>query len=259
MRARPDRGPVRRERAGMTSGAVRAPCDEGRFVELPAALLAAIGEELPAREDARGADTPTLYHHPNRWIRSTFWLRLRWLFALIRAAGGERGHACDFGGGGGVFLPSLCSHFEHVTCLDRDLWAARCIVERLGLRNVTLREEDALASRIEGGSFDCIVAADVLEHFPDPRPALDAMGHWLRPGGHLATSLPTENLCYALLRLVFGVRKPADHYHTAAEVERMIAAQGFTRIAVRYVPLRIRLLPLFRLSLWRAPDRDRGG
>lgn len=223
----------------------------GGFVEIPLPMLRAIGEEI-ACEQARGLeDTPTLYHHPNRWIRGVFWLRLRWLLALIRGADIERRYACDFGGGAGIFLPSLCAHFEQVTCIDRNLPAARKVVARMDLRNVALREEDVLAAEIADASFDCIVAADVLEHFRDPVPAVRAMRRWLKPGGCLATSLPTENLCYTILRFVFGIRKPADHYHAAAEVERMIAAHGFSRVAVRHVPLRVRLFPLFRISLWR--------
>ena len=42
----------------------------------------------------------------------------------------------------------------------------------------------------EGETFDCVVFNDVLEHMPDPGPALQAARRQLRPGGFLIASMP---------------------------------------------------------------------
>jgi 2-polyprenyl-3-methyl-5-hydroxy-6-metoxy-1,4-benzoquinol methylase len=42
----------------------------------------------------------------------------------------------------------------------------------------------------ELGRFDCVVAADVLEHLRDPWAALGAFAALLEPGGHAVVSLP---------------------------------------------------------------------
>ena len=221
------------------------------FVEIPADTLRRITDDIGSGDGSRSDDTPTLYHHPNRLIRKFFWLRLRWVYALIREHRVARGHVCDFGGGGGVFLPTLCRYFDEVTCVDHDLATAREVVSRLSLDRVKLRSEDILSSSIEDASFDCVVAADVLEHFRDLDPPVRVIRRWLKPDGYLVTSLPTENVFYAFLRLLFRVTKPADHYHTAAEVEHRLGHSGFCRVELRYLPLRVPLLALFRISLWK--------
>jgi len=222
------------------------------FVEIPAAFLRAIATGPQAGEAGGVENTPVLYFHPNRAIRACFWLRLKWIWALIRRHGVARGSACDFGGGGGVLLPTLAGHFERVVCVDRKLAEARAVVEHYGLSAVELVDEDIGTSGREE-AFDCIVAADVLEHFPDLAVPVGVLARWLRPGGHLLTSPPTENLTYVLLRALFRVTKPVDHYHTAAEVERCLAAAGFERLETWHVPLRLRVLPLFRITIWRGP------
>src|SRR3546814_19876993 len=73
--------------------------------------------------------------------------------------------------------------------------------------------------------------------------------------GILFTSLPTENVCYRLLRLVFGKTKPADHNHSAAEVEAMLRAGGFRKVMGLYNRLVLPAFPLFRISSWRKACR----
>ena len=48
------------------------------------------------------------------------------------------------------------------------------------------------------GTFDCVVAADVLEHLRDPEPVLRMLRRYVRPGGRLVVSLP--NVAHASVR-----------------------------------------------------------
>lgn len=49
---------------------------------------------------------------------------------------------------------------------------------------------EVLAEPGELGSFDCVIAADVLEHLADPWTALRAAASTLEPGGAVVVSLP---------------------------------------------------------------------
>lgn len=212
------------------------------FVEIPAGFLASIASDSER--------IPTLYYTGNAPIRRVFWQRLR---VLHRLAGrhARRRSCLDFGGGGGVFLPSLAGLFERVVSIDLETAEAERVVERYGLGNVRLVRADVTRAELDEAPFDAIIAADVLEHFRDLEPPVAALHRWLRDDGVLLTSLPTENWVYVLLRRLFDVEKPPDHFHTAAEVERSLSARGFRRIARRFVPLGLPIAPLYLVSAWR--------
>jgi 2-polyprenyl-3-methyl-5-hydroxy-6-metoxy-1,4-benzoquinol methylase len=58
--------------------------------------------------------------------------------------------------------------------------------------------------------FDCLVAADVLEHLADPWTALRRAAELVRPGGTVVVSVPNVLFFGALLRLVRERRWPRD-------------------------------------------------
>jgi hypothetical protein len=67
----------------------------------------------------------------------------------------------------------------------------------------------------------------------------------------LVTSLPSESWIYVLLRRVFGIEKPADHYFTGAEVEATLTRVGFRALRRRHLPLEIPGTSLFLVTAWR--------
>lgn len=70
---------------------------------------------------------------------------------------------------------------------------------------------DATRLPFADGTFDRIIASEVLEHVPDDSGALDELTRVLRPGGILAATVPAflpERICWAL----------SDDYHAPAEV-----------------------------------------
>ena len=216
------------------------------FVEIPAPFLESIA--------AGNERIPTLYFCGNSISGRIFWLRLRWIHRLLLRLSRSRDKALDFGAGGGVFLPSLAKLFKRVVSIDLETREAEQVVERFGLGNVRLIRGDVVTTRLEDAPFDAIVAADVLEHFKELAPAVSALHRWLRDDGVLLTSLPSENGVYAALRRVYGLERPDDHYHTGYEVERFLEANGFRRVARWFVPLRVRIAPLFLVSAWRKRD-----
>ncbi len=65
---------------------------------------------------------------------------------------------------------------------------------------------DATALPFPDGTFDRIIAAEVLEHIPDDGAAIGELARVLRPGGTLAVTVPAflaERICWAL----------SDEYH----------------------------------------------
>jgi SAM-dependent methyltransferase len=60
---------------------------------------------------------------------------------------------------------------------------------------------DAVRLPFPDNTFDCIIAAEVLEHVPDDVGALDELTRVLKPGGRLAATIPSwmpEKICWAL-------------------------------------------------------------
>ncbi len=222
--------------------ASRRPPDSD-FVSIPPPVLRKISGD--------NARIPSLYYHPNFFLRTYFWARLRFLHELIKRHGAGKETCLDFGGGSGVLLPTLASNFETVTSVDLFIEEALQIKTIFGLSNVHLMQGDLLDVRLPAAPFDCVVAADVLEHFEDLAKPVARLREWVKNDGILLTSLPTESWMYRFLRRVFRIKKPVDHYHTGGEVERVLSENGFLRVETLHAPFRTVLASLFLVTVWR--------
>lgn len=212
------------------------------FVEIPREFLARIATDSDR--------IPTLYYSKYWAVRRFFWMRLRLIYSLMRQVPSISACCLDFGGGGGVFLPTLSDRFRKVVCIDLENDEAKKVVEKYQLANVELVRDDIATASLADAPFEAIVAADVLEHFQDLAFPINALRKWLAPSGILYTSLPSENYIYVFLRKVFGITKPWDHYHSAEEVEAFLTHNGFKKIHQAFVPFHVKLLPLFYVSAW---------
>ena len=67
---------------------------------------------------------------------------------------------------------------------------------------------DALAEVV--GTFDCIVAADVLEHLRDPWALVRAAAERLRPGGTIVVSVPNVRHLRTVWEVVVRARWPYE-------------------------------------------------
>jgi ubiquinone/menaquinone biosynthesis C-methylase UbiE len=213
------------------------------FIEIPTDYLAQIADD--------GDRIPRLYYADNYVLRRMFWQRLYRMTWQMGRCVKTRGSCLDFGGGAGVFLPTLASLFARVTLVDLEARQAELVKDHYKLANVQILQADANTLDFRSAPFDAAVAADVLEHFQDLSVPLDLLRDWIKPGGLLFTSLPTETYAYALLRRVFGVEKPLDHYHTGYEVEEHLQRHGFQRVETSCVPLHFPIAPLFLITAWR--------
>lgn len=195
-----------------------------------------------------------IYTSDSRLLRGFFLLRLRMLVRLINRQiirGALRlNEVVDLGGGTGIMSAIIAPACGTIRLVDLNCDAARLMFSHAPVQNVLFEEGNALA-RAGRPPADVVIAADVLEHFRDLPPIVGSIRDWLAPQGMLLTSLPTENVWYRVLRLVFGKTKPEDHYHTAYEVEAELRRQGFVRVDRLCHPLGLPLFPLFSISAWR--------
>lgn len=222
-----------------------------KYVKPPLQLMRDIQREAGSDGSDIALD---VYCSPQALLREFFWFRLKLLTNLINGCPVRRGHCLDFGGGSGIFLPSLGTGFSQVSLVDLNTRQAEMMIDRLSLPNIRVERQNVAAFDFPPGAFDAVIAADVLEHFQDLSLPLDKIRRWLNDDGMLFTSLPTENLCYRMLRIPFGKQKPHDHYHMAVDVERRLADAGFEKVAGLYHPLGAPLFPLFRISAWRKTE-----
>jgi 2-polyprenyl-3-methyl-5-hydroxy-6-metoxy-1,4-benzoquinol methylase len=102
----------------------------------------------------------------------------------------------DVGASEGYLGRALADRGHFVVGLERDPAAAG----RAARHYAAFHQGDleSLASLPEA-PFDCIVAADVLEHLIDPAAALAKLARWRAPGGSLLLSVP--NVAFLLVRL----------------------------------------------------------
>lgn len=218
-----------------------------RYVKPPLTLLRRLIDPRTSSSDI----ALDVYCADNALLREFFWARL-WMLTLLIRRFSRPGERClDFGGGSGIFMPSLASGFRSVDLIDLNTAQAEQLHGAYQLDNVRITRANIKEFDFGEGAFDAIVAADVLEHFEDLSFPVERIRHWLGGKGLLYTSLPSENLAYRLLRIVFGKRKPHDHYHAAWQVERFLAENGFRKVFGLYHPLLLPLFPLFRISAWR--------
>lgn len=213
---------------------------ENRFIKIPPKVLLSVATESDRM--------PKLYYHPVAVARSFFWRRLSFLYELMEKYTAERLTCLDFGCGSGVFLPSLANLFATVTGIDMEVDEATEIVKLYHLSNVQIVKGDITAHDLGKASFDAISAADVLEHFQELDAPVSRIYDWLKPGGFLFTSLPTENFFTRFTRIIGKYKKPWDHYHTAEEVEHFLRGKGFFKVEEGKVTP---WYPLYSIGVWK--------
>lgn len=195
-----------------------------------------------------------MYAHPNPIARAIFWQRLATGYRLLANYAPKDAGVLDFGGGSGVFLPTLAGHFREVSVIDRDAEDARRVASYYSLAGIHIYECD-ITRWPENCSYDVVIAMDVLEHFSDNAVPREFLKKHLRRGGLLLVSLPTENWIYRMGRAVLRKSKPIDHYHPATTLMRHYQEHGYSLLADRYVPCAGPLaVPLFQIGVFRKTD-----
>jgi ubiquinone/menaquinone biosynthesis C-methylase UbiE len=160
------------------------------------------------------------------------------------AADAVRGSArvLEVAAGTGLVTTSLARAADEVVATD---YAAAMVaalearVKRDGLTNVRCEQADVYALRFEPGSFDAVVAANVLHLVPDLEGAIAALVRVLRPGGRLV--VPTY--CHAqttasrvLSRLLAVTGFPGRRRFTLERLRDAVETAGIEISRVELLP-----------------------
>jgi SAM-dependent methyltransferase len=159
-------------------------------------------------------------------------------FGRFRVGAGER--VLDLGCGGGRHAFELYRRGARVVAFDRDakelagvatMFAAmRLEGEAPAGATAETVSGDALSLPFAGGSFDKVIAAEILEHIPDDMRAMAELRRVLRPGGELAVTVPSwlpERICWALSEDYHTAPGGHVRIYTRAELEAKLKATGF--------------------------------
>jgi SAM-dependent methyltransferase len=93
-------------------------------------------------------------------------------------------------------------------------------------RAVSLARADACRLPFADGSFDVVLAADVIEHLDDDRQALEEFARVLRPGGHLILTVPA-------FPSLWGPQDIVAHHRRRYRRPRLLSLVVTTGIRVR--------------------------
>ena len=87
------------------------------------------------------------------------------------------------------------------------------------------------------GSFDHVIAAEVLEHIPDDARVLAEIGRVLRPGGRVAVTVPRfwpEVVCWGLSRKYHRVEGGHVRIYRRSQLRRRTAAAGLAWVETHH-------------------------
>jgi SAM-dependent methyltransferase len=179
-------------------------------------------------------------HHRERRDDGEFVFVPERLPLFVAAVGGPGRRVLDLGCRTGAvtqhFLPG-----NEVVGLDIDASALERAAVR-GIAPVRASAEEPLP--FESGSFDVVVAGELLEHVRSPEEVVDEVIRVLRPGGRFVGSVP--NAFRLQSRLLFAVGRPPEddptHLHMYAPTALRALLAGFERVELSFVGGRYRAL-----------------
>lgn len=188
---------------------------------------------------------------------STFWDRWAWFYDLaewsnrkVNAAAARRtaelippgASVLDCATGTGKFSLAVAKQAGRILCTDLSeamLRRARKKAEKRGLSNITFAVRDIAALPDPDGSYDAVIAANVLHLLPQPETAVRELWRVTAPGGRLI--LPTYlqgrvGAVYGeLIKIYQGVGFHYEHAFTPETYRAFLEGLGLGKVKVEVI------------------------
>ncbi len=189
---------------------------------------------------------------------STFWDRWARFYdlaersnrAVNRAAAARVGslvppgaRVLDCAAGTGEFSLAAAARAEAVLCTDLSLPMldqARRKAKKRGMNNISFARRDVTALSDRDGSFDAVIAANVLHLLPEPEKAVRELWRVAAPGGQLI--LPTylqgrAGAAYgAMIKIYQGVGFHYEHAFTPETYRQFLEGLELAPVTVEVIP-----------------------
>ena len=192
---------------------------------------------------------------------STFWDRVAWLYDLVErsnravnAAAAARvaglvpkgARVLDCAAGTGEFSLAAAERAETVLCTDLSLPMldrARKKAKKRGLTNISFTQRDITALPDPDGSFDVVIAANILHLLQKPENAVRELWRVTAPGGRLI--LPTYlqgrvGTAYGtVIKIYQGVGFHYEHAFTSETYRMLLESLNLAPVLVEVIPGRV--------------------
>lgn len=191
-------------------------------------------------------------------MSKTFWDRIAWLYDLshwsnrkANAAAAKRvaeltpagARVLDCAAGTGEFSLAAAKNAASVLCTDQSaamLARARKKAAKRGLDNIGFALRDITALPDPDGSFEAVIAANVLHLLPQPAAAVRELWRVAAPGGRLI--LPTylqgkTGAAYgSMIKIYQGVGFHYEHAFTPESYREFLERLELAPVAVEVIP-----------------------
>ena len=192
---------------------------------------------------------------------STFWDRVAWLYDLVErsnravnAAAAARvaglvpkgARVLDCAAGTGEFTLAAAERAETVLCTDLSLPMldrARKKAKKRGLTNISFAQRDITALPDRDGTFEVVIAANVLHLLQKPENAVRELWRVTAPGGRLI--LPTYlqgrvGTAYGtMIKIYQGVGFHYEHAFTPETYRMLLEGLELAPVTVEVIPGRV--------------------
>ncbi len=192
---------------------------------------------------------------------SSFWDRVAWLYDLVErsnravnAAAAARAaelvpagaRVLDCAAGTGEFSLTAAERAGSVLCTDLSLpmlERARKKAQKKGLTNISFAQRDITALPDRDGSFDAVIAANVLHLLPQPERAVRELWRVAAPRGRLI--LPTYlqgrvGTAYGtMIKIYQGVGFHYEHAFTPETYRMLLESMDLAPVLVEVIPGRV--------------------
>lgn len=142
------------------------------------------------------------------------------------------GRVLEVAAGTGLVTPALAAAAEEVIATDYSAAMVSALERRVrdaGIANVRCEQADLYALRFDAGTFDAVVAANVLHLVPDLPGALAALRRVVKPGGQVI--VPTfchdeTALSWVVSRALAVTGFPGHRRFTAKSLQQAVEDAG---------------------------------